>query len=171
MWYSGAGGKLIHEKNMKQKIAWHCPFNCFDTPCLCSNAHSMTGDKPVIFPIGKDRPGYAFWNDELLLGVEMNLSKCFLTDLKWLKRVSVVESRLATLCYLLTRRQRLLYTTAPGTSLVHKRELLCPLELRNSKHFMRIRNPAFLLIVNLYPQCCWCTIPDAFNALSVIRDC
>ncbi len=27
MKYSGAGGKLIHEKNQKQKISWHCPFN------------------------------------------------------------------------------------------------------------------------------------------------
>ncbi len=27
MGYSGAGGKLIHEKNHKQKISWHCPFN------------------------------------------------------------------------------------------------------------------------------------------------
>jgi hypothetical protein len=25
--YSGAGGKLIHEKNQKQQISWHCPFN------------------------------------------------------------------------------------------------------------------------------------------------
>ncbi len=25
MEYSGAGGKLIHEKNQKQKISWHCP--------------------------------------------------------------------------------------------------------------------------------------------------
>ncbi len=25
--YSGAGGKLIHQKNRKQKISWHCPFN------------------------------------------------------------------------------------------------------------------------------------------------
>ncbi len=25
--YSGAWGKLIHEKNQKQKISWHCPFN------------------------------------------------------------------------------------------------------------------------------------------------
>ncbi len=23
----GGGGKLIHEKNQKQKISWHCPFN------------------------------------------------------------------------------------------------------------------------------------------------
>jgi hypothetical protein len=28
MEYSGAGGKLIHEKNQKQKILWHCPFKC-----------------------------------------------------------------------------------------------------------------------------------------------
>ncbi len=27
MEYSGAGVKLIHEKNQKQKISWHCPFN------------------------------------------------------------------------------------------------------------------------------------------------
>ncbi len=26
MEYSGAGGKLIHEKNQMQKISWHCPF-------------------------------------------------------------------------------------------------------------------------------------------------
>jgi hypothetical protein len=26
MEYSGARGKLIYEKNQKQKISWHCPF-------------------------------------------------------------------------------------------------------------------------------------------------
>ncbi len=26
MEYSGAGEKLINEKNQKQKISWHCPF-------------------------------------------------------------------------------------------------------------------------------------------------
>jgi hypothetical protein len=26
MAYSGAWGKLIHEKNLKRKISWHCPF-------------------------------------------------------------------------------------------------------------------------------------------------
>ncbi len=25
--YSGAWGKMIHDKNQKQKISWHCPFN------------------------------------------------------------------------------------------------------------------------------------------------
>ncbi len=29
MGYSGAGGKLIHEKHQKQKISWHCPFKQF----------------------------------------------------------------------------------------------------------------------------------------------
>ncbi len=28
MGYSGAGGKLIHKKNQKQKISWYCPFKC-----------------------------------------------------------------------------------------------------------------------------------------------
>ncbi len=28
MEYAGAEGKLIHEKNQKQKILWHCPFKC-----------------------------------------------------------------------------------------------------------------------------------------------
>jgi hypothetical protein len=27
MEYSGVGGKVINEKNQKQKISWHCPFN------------------------------------------------------------------------------------------------------------------------------------------------
>ncbi len=27
MGYSGAGGKLMHEKNQKQKISWHFSFN------------------------------------------------------------------------------------------------------------------------------------------------
>ncbi len=31
MVYSGAWGNLIHEKNQKQKISWHCPFNLM--PC------------------------------------------------------------------------------------------------------------------------------------------
>ncbi len=29
MGYSGAGGKLIDEKNQKQKISWHCPLKLF----------------------------------------------------------------------------------------------------------------------------------------------
>jgi hypothetical protein len=27
MLLSEAGGKMIHEKNQKQKISWHCPLN------------------------------------------------------------------------------------------------------------------------------------------------
>ncbi len=34
MGYSGAGGKLIHEKNLKSKISWHCPFKMWvEQPC------------------------------------------------------------------------------------------------------------------------------------------
>ncbi len=29
MVYSGAWGKLIHEKNQKQKISWHFPFKAW----------------------------------------------------------------------------------------------------------------------------------------------
>ncbi len=29
MLLSGAWGEVIHEKNLKQKISWHCPFNPF----------------------------------------------------------------------------------------------------------------------------------------------
>ncbi len=28
MLFSGAQGKMIHEKNLKQKISWHCPSKC-----------------------------------------------------------------------------------------------------------------------------------------------
>ncbi len=32
MVYSGAWGKLIHEKNQRQKISWHCPFKGTGSP-------------------------------------------------------------------------------------------------------------------------------------------
>ncbi len=35
MEYSGAGGKLIHEKNQKQKISWDCPFKCCSVKSSC----------------------------------------------------------------------------------------------------------------------------------------
>ncbi len=39
MEYSGVWGKLIHEKNQKQKISWHCPFNVSDfQPIFRANA-------------------------------------------------------------------------------------------------------------------------------------
>ncbi len=40
MEYSGAGGgggKLIHEKNQKQKISWHCPFKSLLLPVLVND--------------------------------------------------------------------------------------------------------------------------------------
>ncbi len=54
--YSGAGGKLIHEKNQKQKISWHCPFNVvFATigynipplPCQLTTARVANGETPT----------------------------------------------------------------------------------------------------------------------------
>jgi len=47
MGYSEAGGKLIHEKNQKQKISWHCPFNYF-------MIISDTGTQWFFFLMGRD---------------------------------------------------------------------------------------------------------------------
>jgi hypothetical protein len=41
MGYCGAGGKLIHKKNQKQKISWHCPFKLL-APTSCTNSSSCT---------------------------------------------------------------------------------------------------------------------------------
>ncbi len=36
MEYSGVGGgELIHEKNQKQKISWHCPFKGWTGKNVC----------------------------------------------------------------------------------------------------------------------------------------
>ncbi len=40
MEYSGAGGKLIHEKYQRQKISWHCPFKLQYTKCSPDSYHS-----------------------------------------------------------------------------------------------------------------------------------
>jgi hypothetical protein len=32
MLFSGAWGKMIHEKNLKQKILWLCPFKVTESP-------------------------------------------------------------------------------------------------------------------------------------------
>ncbi len=47
MGYSKAGGKLIHEKNQKQNILWHCAFNgsVIGRYKVCSrNANSQLAD-------------------------------------------------------------------------------------------------------------------------------
>jgi hypothetical protein len=40
--YSGAGGKLIHEKNQKQKFSWHCPFKVGTGESLFDDYRSIT---------------------------------------------------------------------------------------------------------------------------------
>jgi len=42
MGYSGAGGKMIDEKNQKQKISWHCPFNPRDRGLLQSTGKGFS---------------------------------------------------------------------------------------------------------------------------------
>ncbi len=58
MEYSGAGGKLIHEKNKKQKISWHCPFKGIVLPDtqLCTLQRDNTEYLKQIFP-GKELRG------------------------------------------------------------------------------------------------------------------
>jgi hypothetical protein len=43
MVYSGAGGKLIHEKNQLQKISWHCPLKGRETPNIAVVAGGRRG--------------------------------------------------------------------------------------------------------------------------------
>ncbi len=44
MEYSVAGGKLIHEKNQKQKISWHYPFKAaWSVPRASEGAHEPRG--------------------------------------------------------------------------------------------------------------------------------
>ncbi len=52
MGYSGAGGKLIHKINQKQKISWHCPFKWTFAPMdkgtilvyCCPSVQHVTGN-------------------------------------------------------------------------------------------------------------------------------
>jgi hypothetical protein len=47
--YSGAWGKLIHEKNLKTKSSWHCPFN----GKLCKFVWKIWCDVGTIVSFGK----------------------------------------------------------------------------------------------------------------------
>ncbi len=48
MGYSGARGKLIHEKTPKSKISWHCPFKSMESilwPCLLEQRPQRRGQQ------------------------------------------------------------------------------------------------------------------------------
>ncbi len=51
MEYSGAGGKLIHEKNQKQKISWHCPFNLSVSDKRQASSFKFTINKQLQFSL------------------------------------------------------------------------------------------------------------------------
>ncbi len=53
MVYSGAWGKLIHEKNQKSKIFWHCPFNDFYA-LLLKSVRSAKTEKERQITVGLD---------------------------------------------------------------------------------------------------------------------
>jgi hypothetical protein len=46
MLLSGAWGKVIHEKNLKQKISWHCPFKSFPPFNTVRYVNSWSHGKP-----------------------------------------------------------------------------------------------------------------------------
>ncbi len=52
MEYSGAGGKLINEKNQKQKISWHCRFKgvCYEIFLLKSFFMNLFPRVPEYYP-------------------------------------------------------------------------------------------------------------------------
>ncbi len=61
MGYSGAGGKLMHEKNQKQKLSWHCPFKGIPSQdqkktfrrCLIILKVTLTGQSHfMLIPVG-----------------------------------------------------------------------------------------------------------------------
>ncbi len=48
MLFSGAWGKMIHEKNLKQKISWHSPFKIKDT------AFEIRQQRQLLFHVKQD---------------------------------------------------------------------------------------------------------------------
>ncbi len=50
MGYSGAGGKLIHKKNQKQKISWHCPFKAALLAACGEDPSNILNDVPAGLP-------------------------------------------------------------------------------------------------------------------------
>ncbi len=64
MEFAGSGGEMVHEKNQKQKISWHCPFNPIINslyvwrvrgrpPSIGSGAKLETGDQYLNAVLGK----------------------------------------------------------------------------------------------------------------------
>jgi hypothetical protein len=49
MGYSGAWGKLIHEKNLQSKISWHCPLIKFSIFILILLYFHILGQKTVTY--------------------------------------------------------------------------------------------------------------------------
>ncbi len=49
MLFSGAWGKMIHEKNLKQKISWHCPFKVSYVVFLHNQSCISIFAQPVLY--------------------------------------------------------------------------------------------------------------------------
>ncbi len=58
--YSGAWGKLIHEKNLKSKISWHCPFKCY----CAKNNKGMGNCKNQAYILMSNSTEFSFTNGQ-----------------------------------------------------------------------------------------------------------
>ncbi len=55
MVYSGAWGKLIHGKNQKQKISWHCPFKVYQNQSASKPMRSESAFRHPLYQFGSEK--------------------------------------------------------------------------------------------------------------------
>ncbi len=79
MEYSGAGGKLIHEKNQKQKISWHCPFKCSNLTLLFYTRVLKIKEREVKKFVKETHFSQTFWKE---INLQPNTKETFLSGIE-----------------------------------------------------------------------------------------
>jgi hypothetical protein len=82
MEYSGAGGKLIHEKNQKQKISWHCPFKVDHTFTYSPLNAWASGLEPYEYRIWRKKTGQAKKEGPVFLAFPKEILVCWVFFVK-----------------------------------------------------------------------------------------
>ncbi len=86
--YSEAWGKLIHEKNLKLKISWHCPFKPRESilklqrlVCVIYKGGRLT----LCFSFASWLPAFSLWDKRLKKKrrTQFNIEQCFLWKRKF----------------------------------------------------------------------------------------